>query len=162
MTLARRLLLLWALLFWQGGFLFYGSVVVPVGSRILGSEHEQGFVTRSVTNYLNIAGAVALAFWGLDLLAEPGASRRTRWLLWGLLVLTLGLLAWLHVRLDQLLDPDQGAILDRNRFRALHRWYLRVSTAQWLGCVLLSALTVRAWTRGQVDKAAGDGRSEHT
>lgn len=62
--LVRRLLLLWALMFWQGGFMFYGGVVVPVGSRILGSDLEQGWITRSVTNYLNVAGAVALALWG--------------------------------------------------------------------------------------------------
>src|ERR1700746_354095 len=67
MTVVRRWLLLWALMFWQGGFTFYGGVVVPVGSAVLGSEREQGFITRKVTNYLNLAGAVALAIWGWDL-----------------------------------------------------------------------------------------------
>ena len=56
----RRMLLLVSLMFWQGGFMFYGGVVVPVGARILGSEREQGFITQSVTNYLNLAGAVCL------------------------------------------------------------------------------------------------------
>ena len=50
-TLGRRLLLLIGLMFWQGGFLFYAAVVVPVGTRVLGSETEQGFITQSVTNY---------------------------------------------------------------------------------------------------------------
>ena len=147
----RRLLLLWALMFWQGGFMFYGGVVVPVGSRILGSDLEQGCITRSVTNYLNVAGAVALAVWGWDLLAEPGSSlgqRRLRWLSWCLLVLTLGVLVWVHLRLDDLLDLEQSVILDRRRFRSLHRRYLAVSTAQWLGCITLSALTIRAWRDG--------------
>ena len=37
----RRLLVVWTLAFWQGGFMFYGGVVIPVGSRILGSDLEQ-------------------------------------------------------------------------------------------------------------------------
>jgi hypothetical protein len=161
----RRLLLLWALMFWQGGFMFYGGVVVPVGSRVLGSDREQGFITRSVTNYLNLAGAVALAIWGLDILAEPGEShrgRRPRWLLWGLLILALGLLAWLHVRLDALLDPDESVILDRRRFGSLHSWYLTVSTVQWIGCVMLTALTVRAWRDGDAIDGGGTNRMTST
>ena len=31
----RRMVLLVSLMFWQGGFMFYGGVVVPVGGRIL-------------------------------------------------------------------------------------------------------------------------------
>jgi len=151
MRMVRRLLLLWALIFWQGGFMFYGGVVVPVGSRILGSDLEQGWITRSVTNYLNVAGSVALAVWGWELLAEPGSSlggRRLRRVSWCLLFLALGTLAWVHLRLDELLDLEQSIILDRRRFRSLHRWYLAVSTAQWLGCITLSALTIRAWRDG--------------
>src|SRR5262245_13630283 len=107
MTVVRRWLLLWALMFWQGGFTFYGGVVVPVGSDVLGSEREQGFITRKVTNYLNLAGAVALAVWGWDLSAIRGASpggRRLRWAIWAGLVLSLVVLVWLHPRLDELLD----------------------------------------------------------
>jgi len=151
MRMVRRLLLLWALMFWQGGFMFYGGVVVPVGSRILGSDLEQGWITRSVTNYLNVAGAVAMAVWGWDLLAEPGSSRggrRLRWLLWCLLILTLGVLVWVHLRLDDLLDLERSMILDRRRFHSLHRWYLAVSTAEWLGCITFSALTIRSWRDG--------------
>ena len=60
MTILRPLILLIALMFWQGGFMFYGSVVITVGAEVLGSEMDQGFVTQAVTNYLNIAGAVCL------------------------------------------------------------------------------------------------------
>jgi hypothetical protein len=148
LTVVRRWLLLWALMFWQGGFTFYGGVVVPVGSAVLGSEREQGFITRSVTNYLNLAGAVALAVWGWDLTAMRATSaggRRLRGALWAGLVLSLVVLVWLHPKLDELLVPEDVSVLDRHRFRSLHERYLVVSTIQWAGCLLLTALTISAW-----------------
>ena len=41
MMLMRRLCLLVAIMFWQGGFMFYGAVVVPIGSKILGSHQTR-------------------------------------------------------------------------------------------------------------------------
>jgi hypothetical protein len=48
MIILRRLILIVALMFWQGGFMFYGSVVITVGAQVLGSEMDQGFVTQAV------------------------------------------------------------------------------------------------------------------
>src|SRR5260370_16274673 len=65
-TLVRRVLVLAALMFWQGGFTFYAAVVVPVGQDVLGSHLAQGFITRQVTNYLNLAGGLALGILGWE------------------------------------------------------------------------------------------------
>src|SRR3954471_15293662 len=103
MTLFRRALLVFALMFWQGGFTFYSAVVVPIGTDVLGSAAEQGWITRRVTVWLNVAGAVALPVWAWDLAASPVPTRRrqaVRWLLWGVMAAALGLLFWLHPQLD--------------------------------------------------------------
>ena len=44
-----RFLSLCAFAFWQGGFVFYSGVVVPIGSDELG-DTVQGFITRGGTN----------------------------------------------------------------------------------------------------------------
>ena len=75
LILFRRFLVLVALMFWLGGFTFYASVVVPVGQRELGSHLEQGFITRQVTNYLNLSGAVALVVLAWDVAASRESSR---------------------------------------------------------------------------------------
>ena len=154
-TVLRRFLVLLAVLFWQGGFTFYSAVVIHVGSDVLGSHLDQGFVTRSVTNYLNLAGTVALVVWAWDIASSRDASAWRRWLraaLWVLLLASLGVLAWWHVRLDDLLDVASHSILDPTRFRTLHSWYLHISTIQWAASLGLLAVTVAAW-RGEDQRA---------
>jgi hypothetical protein len=85
---------------------------------------------------------------------SPG-GRRLRWAIWGGLVLALALLVWLHPRLDDLLAPEDVMVLDRRRFRSLHERYLIVSTVQWVGCLLLTALTIRAWRDEDAIPAGG-------
>jgi hypothetical protein len=146
-------LLLVTLMFWQGGFMFYGAIVVPVGSEVLGSHLTQGFITRAVTNYLNLAGAVALAVWCWDVAAERTSTRRRRrlrWLVWSLLVVLLGVLAWLHLRLDEFLDTDSFRVLDQSGYHRLHERYLLISTVQWAGAIFLAALTILAWREADV------------
>jgi hypothetical protein len=148
LILARRFLVLLALMFWQGGFTFYAAVVVPTGQRVLGDPTDQGFITRQVTQYLNLSGAVALLILALDLIAaarEATWARRLRWLSWLGMVGTLVALVWLHPRIDQYLDPELRAVVNHRAFRAGHRTYLWLSTVQW-GCGLAYAwLTLRAW-----------------
>jgi hypothetical protein len=161
LMMGRRWLLLAALMFWQGGFAFYGAVVVPVGSDVLGSHEAQGRVTRTVTNYLNLAGMVALGMWAWEMAGTSDSvlwRRRLRWSLWSVLVLALGLLAWLHLRLDGLLDLDMLRVEDRSHFRILHQLYLIISTVQWGGSLTLAAATLFAWRSedGQHSPHVGD------
>jgi hypothetical protein len=146
MTLLRRFLVISALLFWQGGFLFYASVVVPVAQQEL-SHLRQGFVTRRVTNFLNLSGAVALAIVALELAAADRkvCRRVARALVWLGMAATLAVLVWLHIRLDALLDPEGLRVLDRAEFYPSHRAYLWVSTIQWALGVVFLWLTLAAW-----------------
>jgi hypothetical protein len=147
LPLARRFLVLIALMFWQGGFTFYASVVVPIGQDVLGSHLAQGFITRHVTKYLNLSGAIALLVLALDLAAarETAWVRRLRWLLWLGMVAALIVLVVLHPRMDRSIDVNTPTIIDYEAFTPMHRLYLWVSTVQW-GCALAYAwLTLRAW-----------------
>jgi hypothetical protein len=147
-TLPRRFLVLVALMFWQGGFTFYAGVVVPVGRDVLGSEREQGFITREVTRYLNLSGGIALAVLGWDAVATADRSRLRRWtrlLAWAGMAAALVWLVWLHPRLDALLDPEASRILDRKAFRSGHRLYLWISTVQWGLGIVYAGMTLAAW-----------------
>jgi hypothetical protein len=147
-TLLRRFLVVAALMFWQGGFTFYAAVVVPVGQDVLGSHREQGFITRQVTNYLNLTGAVALLplAWDAAVSGDPVARwRRLRWAAWLGMALILGLLVWLHLHMDELLDPEAHRLFNPQLFRVEHRGYLWASTLQWCCSVLYALLALRAW-----------------
>jgi hypothetical protein len=147
MLLLRRFLELAALFFWLGGFTFYAGVVVPIGQEVFGSL-EQGFVTRQVTVYLNLSGAIALGILLCEGFAarDPAAwRRRTRWLLWGGMLVTLVVLYWLHRRLEELLDPEEQIVRNAKAFRPRHRLYLWISTVQWACGLLYTFLTLAAW-----------------
>jgi hypothetical protein len=147
-TLLRRFLVYVALMFWLGGFTFYAAVVVPVGQDVLGSHRKQGFITREVTNYLNLSGAIALLPLAWDVVGGTDSSRwrrQVRWLGWLGLLFTLGWLVWLHGQLESLLDLESRTILDGSSFRTDHRVYLWVSTVQWAFGLGYTALTLQAW-----------------
>jgi hypothetical protein len=145
LTIIRRFLVVAALMFWQGGFTFYASVVVPLGQEVFGME--QGFLTQRVTNYLNLAGAVALALLAVDAAGERVGRRRwrLRWMAWCVMAASLVALVLLHARLDALLEADNLRILDRHAFRPGHRLYLWISTIQWAAMLAYLALTLSIW-----------------
>lgn len=131
-------------MFWQGGFTFYAAVVVPIGQQMLGPG-GQALITREVTFYLNLSGAIALALLALDIVCETEPSRLRRWgrwLSWLGMVLILGVLVWLHGHLIGLLNEGQP---DRSMFRFGHRCYLWLSTVQWGLGLLYVWLTLSAW-----------------
>lgn len=145
LTIFRRVFLLWLLMFWQGGFLFYGAAVVSIGSDVLGSDFAQGLITRRVAVALNLTGLAVLLAWTWDLAAERQTRVKGRWAIWAFLMLTLAVLGWLHPQMNGLIDADRERLLDSGEFRHLHRWYLRVCTAQWIGSVAYTILTLQNW-----------------
>ncbi len=142
----RRMLLLVSLMFWQGGFMFYGSVVVPVGGRILGSETKQGFITQSVTNYLNLAGAFCLIVWLEHLWHDrrDGVSK-LEWGLWSFAAVSVMVLAGIHVPMDHILDVESSSVRDPAWFGRLHKTYIWTSSLQWLASLALLFLAFLRW-----------------
>jgi hypothetical protein len=135
-------------MFWQGGFTFYAAVVVPVGQHELGSHLQQGFITRQVTNYLNLSGAIALILLGWDVAAATDRSTARRWARWATwmgMIITLLALTWLHGHLDQLLNVEMRELLNPRAFRTGHRWYLWLSTVQWVFGGSYAVLALYAW-----------------
>lgn len=144
MTQFRRFLTLVAFAFWQGGFASYTGVVVPTATDVLGSATAQGFITRKVTIWMNVAGAVAVPIMFWDAVATT-RFRRSRITTTLLLALGLIALAVLHPRLDALLDTVTERVIDRPSFMRMHRQYLWISTAQWAVGVVYLFLTPLAW-----------------
>ena len=155
--LLRRFLVFAVLMFWQGGFVFYAGVVVPVAMSVLRPPSAQSFVTMAVTRYLNFAGIAALALLALDvfLTRDLSARRSIRWTLWGIMAAALAVLFWLHPRLAALMDPAEQIILDKEALYPIHRYYLLVSTGQWLCATIFIFLMLRSWQ--EEDRRTGKG-----
>lgn len=140
---ARRFVLLQLLMFWQGGFLFYALIVVPIGSDVTVSI-TQGFVTRRVADWLNAAGLITLVL----LLAEAATSatlRRTRLaLLITAMIVQLALIG-LHVLMDRHLEPKLQMINDAKAFYSLHVYYLILSGVLWFVMLAAVWLMLHAW-----------------
>jgi hypothetical protein len=147
LTLVRRFLVLAALVFWLGGFTFYGAVVIPVGLRTIGMP--QTLVTGPVTHYLNVAGAVALVPFAWDIYRCRDRSRGRaviRWITWAGMSATLAGLFGLH---DLLLrQVDAGTTSADLSFRVAHEAYRWLGTGQCIFGVMFAGVTLAAW-RGE-------------
>jgi len=154
LILARRFLLTQALLLWQGGFLFYSAVVVPIGTDVLGSGAAQGVITRRVTDWLNAAGLVYLVLLAWDVAAtrDPAGRRvAARWWLWIGSAALLYLLWYFHLLLDFFMDPGGQSVQMRRPFLFVHGLYLWTSTLHWLFGLALAWLTLAAWRAADRD-----------
>ena len=150
--LLRRFIWISAFAFWMGGFSFYGGVVVTIGAKVLaGGEHEFGFITRQVTVWLNIAGAIALVVflldWAMDREVLPPFGRWTLFAVWLAMAVMHGGLVAVHRRMDGLLDPDSQSIRQLTRFHQLHSSYLMISGLQWAASLILLIGTLYTWMR---------------
>lgn len=142
-----RFVVLWSLLFWQGGFLFYAAVVVPTAQQVIGHQ-QQGFITRHVSVWLNVAGIVALVVLAVDFFVDWDRRPARRWLLvlcWLGMTGTLVALLLLHPHMDALMDAESYVIDRRSHFRYLHRIYLWTITGQWACAVAHTLLLMSAW-----------------
>ncbi len=149
MTIFRRFLVLAVLFFWQGGFVFYAGVVVPIGREELGTRSKQTVITNRVTYYINLAGAVSMAPLLWDVFA-PDPSARRRWVrggLWVILLVTLLAQTYLYREMNGMLDAILSGI-DPPSFWLVHRTYLWLSTGQFVAGLGYLLATVLAW-RGQ-------------
>ena len=144
MIFISRFLVLQSLLAWQGGFFFYATFVVPIGTEVLESAAFQGAITQRVTHWLNGLGVISLLLIALDQLA-CASSRKWRWLAWSVMALSLIIQFALHPTLDSLFRPDDLTYSDRAAFKFWHGVYLWTSAVQWLAGLLAVWLMIRAW-----------------
>ena len=153
MSTLRRFLVIQALMLWQGGFLFYAAVVVPIGTEVF-SSFGQGMVTRHVTDWLNAIGAVAVTVLAWDQWAngDSRAQARARWGLWAVLTGCLAGLALVHLRLEPYVDST----MDPGEFYAWHRVYLIAAAVQWVAGLVYVVALLRAWARPAANGQVSD------
>ena len=136
-AIAWTFLVWFALLWWQGGFMFYSAIVVHIATDVLGSAFEQGKITARVMLWLNGLGTIALLIMAADLLRWHGTSLRPRgmWFCWLLMAGAQGALWFLREEMVAVIDLKEDTILDRKAFHEMHEWYMRWTSLQW-GCSL--------------------------
>ena len=134
--------------------MFYGGVVVSVGSQVLGSDTQQGFITQAVTNALNVAGLVCLMIWGANLCWERREVSRFEWAAWGTIFVLLIALVVIHLGMDEVLDVKSTSVTNHVRFGMYHKMYIGISSLQWLLSLSLLFVTLLRWS-GEKEIGAG-------
>jgi hypothetical protein len=118
--------------------------------EVLGGHRTVGFITERVTQWLNLAGVVALAILLWDMLAgRHGRGKILRAILvitWATMLAVQIELIFMHPVMDRLLVRGAREIIDEDRFDRLHRVYLWSASGQWCAGVLHVAALAIAWT----------------
>jgi hypothetical protein len=144
-SFAWHCLLWFALLWWQGGFMFYSAIVVYIATDIVGM-FEQGKVTARVMLWLNGLGTFAILLMFVDI-AWWRYRPRGFLVTWFLLAGCQLSLWFLREAMVDNVDLTEERIIDYTLFRQQHEWYMKLTTAQW-GCSL-------AWMAWLIRRNAG-------
>jgi hypothetical protein len=149
MMLTRRFAVIFALMFWQGGFMFYGAVTVPVTRSIFESHPkpapEPSLITRRVTQWMNLVGTFALLATFADCWASAVARKRWRWVGWLLMALPHPVIIWMHHEMSGQMDTQGFHSSPMLEFHHWHQIYLILNTIQWLGGMLFAVQSLMAW-----------------
>jgi hypothetical protein len=145
MTITRRFVLLFALMFWQGGFMFYGAVTVPIMRARLGVGPDRSLITQEVTQWMNLAGTLAILAMFADLWASPLEGKRWRWIAWLAMALPQPIVIFLHRELSRQMAAAGFQSSGLSGFLMWHRAYLSCNAIQWLGGMAFAVLSIRAW-----------------
>lgn len=129
------LLVVYALAF--GGFTFYAGFVVPTGGRVL-DPTTQGFVTREVVPWLNYFALATAVLFVVEMILTRRSAKRVSafyFLPVATIVACFGVLVFIYPEMNALLDDEQMAVRNTEKFYGLHRIYLWASTFQWLSLI---------------------------
>ena len=144
MRILRRFLVVLALTFWQGGSMFYGAVVVGIVRAQLG-QPERSLITQRVTQWLNLAGTIALLLLFTDVWASILPVKRWRWLTWSGMALPHVAMVWLHHELSRQMAVPGFVRSDQRAFLSWHALYLSCNVVQWLAAMAFVVVSLRAW-----------------
>lgn len=148
MSWARRMMFLVALMFWQGGMMFYGGVTVPVMRKQLSAKEDEpkrSQITQRVTQWLNLAGTAALVAMAADVFAPTVPLRGARRWLWLAAVGMQVALVIQHRHLSQMMAEPGFYESDLRVFSRWHSLYLIISTVQWAAMMGLLGVSTAAW-----------------
>ena len=141
-AIAWTFLVWFALLWWQGGFMFYSAIVVHIATDVLGSAFEQGKITARVMLWLNGLGTLFLFIMLADLLLWRWVGGRVRgqWATFAVIAVCQIALWKLREDMVDVVDLSADTIRDRKAFHEMHEWYMRLTTCQWV-----SSLVYMVW-----------------
>jgi len=133
--------------------MFYGAVVVPIVRAKLAMK-DRSEITRDVTQWMNLAGTIAVLVMFIDVWAAGKTARRWRWLAWLGMLLPLPFLIWMHGEMSQRMLLPGFFQTGIGSFRGWHQPYLICNTLQWLAGLVFIVMSLRTW---RADDAVASG-----